>query len=263
MLERNKLHLSEKIHFDRSQPFGSASKGSDKLEGSVVPGENGKVHFESRFSSAKEFRPGCKMVPHMDRCPDDVVIPKKGPQLHTLKFTAYNPYRDRRHLTDSDIDRKDYSVLSNTGKKIVKDDKNGSAVSQFRSSEGNMETTFNRKQRVKGDRLRNGIPVANRGDKSYNAPERSVGFYKEGGLVVGSSINPRPERKLKGSKDSAQMTKSLKSLTASEKRENELSDSDRHQVEILTKAHYKRGQELPSWEERTGMRLCDPEDDED
>jgi hypothetical protein len=234
MISNSKVTLTEKIHFDKSQPFGSASKGSDKLQGSVVPGEHGKVHFESRFSATREFKPSCKIVPHLDRCPDDVSIPNRGPQLHTLKFTAYNPYRDRRHLTESDISRTDSSLVTN-GKKIVMMEDTGYQRSQFRSSEGSMETTFNRKQRVDAERRRNGIGVATSGDKSYRTPEHSVGYFKEGGLVSGSSINPRPERRLKGKNGQEETAcKSIKSLTAHEKREIDISESDRKQVEILT-----------------------------
>jgi hypothetical protein len=34
---------------------------------------------------------------------------------------------------------------------------------------------------------RNGLPLKSLGDKIYKAPEYMPGFYKEGGLIVGSS----------------------------------------------------------------------------
>lgn len=197
-----------------------------------MPGEHGKAHFESRFSATKEFRPSCKIIPHMDRCPEDVVIPKRGPQLHTLKFTSYNPYRDRRHLTDKDLTRIDSSLISNGKKIVMMDDRH--QRSQFRSSEGSMETTFNRKQRVDIDSRRNGVGVAHAGDKSYKTPEHAPGYFKDGGLISGSSIRPRPERGLKSCEQTDTASKSIRSLTAHEKREIDTFESDRRQVEILT-----------------------------
>jgi hypothetical protein len=34
---------------------------------------------------------------------------------------------------------------------------------------------------------RNGVPLTSLGDKIYKAPEYMPGFYKEGGLIVGST----------------------------------------------------------------------------
>ena len=254
MVDRNKFHLSEKIHFDQSQPFGSYSNGSDKLEGdylhdndiiayltscdigSVVPGELGRVHFESRFSSSKDFRPSCKMVPHVDRCRDDVQQPHRGPQLHTLKFTSYGKYRDRRHLTEKDAISQE-SKLSSCGKRMVSDEHN-KLVSQYRSNEFQLENTIARKHRVSSDESRrNGIPIAKKGDKPYDTPERSVGFFSHGGLISGSTIHARSGKPSKGRKeeqDTVQNSKSLRSLTAHERRENEISETDKQQVEILT-----------------------------
>ena len=52
--------------------------------GSVVLGDREKKHFPVRYTQQAEFKPGCKMVNHVDRCPDDVKIPKRRAQLHTL-----------------------------------------------------------------------------------------------------------------------------------------------------------------------------------
>ena len=35
--------------------------------------------------------------------------------------------------------------------------------------------------------VRNGMPLKSLGDKIYKAPEYQPGFYKDGGLVVGST----------------------------------------------------------------------------
>mmetsp|Transcript_15383 Transcript_15383/g.23178 ORF Transcript_15383/g.23178 Transcript_15383/m.23178 type:complete len:267 (+) Transcript_15383:172-972(+) len=265
MIDNVKYIRNEKIHF-KQLSFGATSNGSDSGKGSLAIGESEKRHFEPQRSSSREFHPSCRMVEHMERCPDEVVIPKRRPQLHTLKFTAADRYRDRRHVRESDlpcVKNPKEKELNWTRKKTVRDG-NNTIVSAKSSGEYQIETTINRKQRIPSiTRMRNGIPIANPGDKSYRDAEKSIGFYKEGGLIAGSSINPRPAKVLKGSAETMHAGKSLKSLTAFERRENNISDSDRAQVEMLTNSQYKRGQEVPCWEEKTGMWLCNPAEEED
>jgi hypothetical protein len=45
------------------------------------------------------------------------------------------------------------------------------------------------------DQGRNGIPMRSMGDKSYKNPEYAPGFYKEGGLIAGSTVKPRKLKK--------------------------------------------------------------------
>ena len=40
--------------------------------------------------------------------------------------------------------------------------------------------------------MRNTIGIANMGDKNYKYPEYEANFYKNGGLIVGSTHKPRP-----------------------------------------------------------------------
>jgi hypothetical protein len=83
---------------------------------------------------------------------------------------------------------------------------------------------------------RNYIPVATLGDKSYNAPERAPGFFKEGGLIVGSSIVQRTKTSSipKNTTGSGSSSRSLKSLSAHEKRELETMNHDMSSIETLT-----------------------------
>ena len=45
---------------------------------------------------------------------------------------------------------------------------------------------------------RNKIPISNNGDKNYSHPTQSPDFFKNGGLIVGSSMIMRPKSSFKG-----------------------------------------------------------------
>jgi hypothetical protein len=178
------------------------------------------------------------MVDHRDRCPDEVIIPKRRAQLHTLTFTASDRYRDRRHLKESDlpsVQNPDQKDVHWTRKKVTHDDKQR-PVSQFRSSEYNLEYNMTRKHRIQGiAHQRNEIPIASLGDKPFKVAELSPGFFNEGGLISGSTMRPRPVKAMKGSKaEEETLGKSIKSLTAMEKRTQYINDSDKRQVDMLT-----------------------------
>jgi hypothetical protein len=54
------------------------------------------------------------------------------------------------------------------------------------------KTQMGRKIRINDhETQRNGLEVRALGDKSYKKPEHSTGFYKEGGLISGSTISSR------------------------------------------------------------------------
>jgi hypothetical protein len=208
------------------------------LLGSLVIGENKRRHFACQNSQPQEFKPGCKMVDHRDRCPDEVIIPIRRAQLHTLTFTTSDRYRDRRHLKESDlpsVKNPDQKDVHWTRKKVTHDDKQR-PVSQFRSSEYNLEHNMTRKHRIQGtSQQRNEIPIASLGDKPFKISELSPGFFNEGGLISGSTMRPRPVKLLRGSKaEEGTLGRSIKSLTAMEKRTQYINDSDKRQVDMLT-----------------------------
>jgi hypothetical protein len=204
-----------------------------------VIGEQNRRHFQAQNAKQPVFKPGCKMIEHMDRCPDDVILPKRRAQLHTLTFTAADRYRDRRHLTESDmpsthqLDSKD---MNWTRKKVAVDEKQQMPVSQLRSSEYNLEGQMTRKQRISGiDQQRNEIPIASFGDKAFKIADSSPGFFAGGGLIAGSTIRPRPPKQFKGSQQEEDtLGRSIKSMTAMEKRSQYINDSDKRQVDMLT-----------------------------
>lgn len=183
------------------------------------------------------------MIEHIDRCPDDVKIPKRRAQLHTLTFTASDRYRDRRHVTENDlpcVKNPEIKDMHWSRKKVVIDEEKNAPVSLFRSSEYNLEKVITGKQRLtEPEQQRNYIPVVSGGDKPFKISELSPHFFESGGLIPGSTMKPRPVRKLKGSKESDEtLTKSIKSMTATEKRLQYINESDKNQVEMLNVSFY-------------------------
>lgn len=63
----------------------------------------------------------------------------------------------------------------------------------FTMAEYSLESKMGKKTRS-GDfyQMRNGLSTNTLGDKIYRAPQYSSGFFKEGGLITGSSIAYRP-----------------------------------------------------------------------
>ena len=54
--------------------------------------------------------------------------------------------------------------------------------------EVDVTTSMGSKKRVKTMfDARNGLPMASLGDKNYKAPEYQSGFFREGGLIAGST----------------------------------------------------------------------------
>jgi hypothetical protein len=207
--------------------------------GSLVIGENNRRHFPSRHAEQPAFKPGCKMIEHMDRCPDDVILPKRRAQLHTLTFTAADRYRDRRHLTESDLPsthNPDCKDVNWTRKKVPIDERHHLPVAQVRSSEYNLEYRMTRKHRVSDvNQQRNEIPIASLGDKPFKIADSSPGFFTQGGLIAGSTIKPRPPKQFKGNRNEEDtLGRSIKSMTAMEKRSQYINDSDKRQVDMLT-----------------------------
>lgn len=214
------------------------------IVGSLAIGESKRRFFSSQYAQEQEFRPGCKMVEHRDRSDSGEHIPVRRPQLHTLTFTASDRYRDRRHLKESDLPSVKNPVEKDvdwTRKRVTLDEKQ-QPVSHFRSSEYNLEYNMTRKHRVEdAHKQRNGIPIASLGDKPFKIAELAPGFFAEGGLVAGSTIRARPPKQLKGSKKEDQtLGKSIKSLTAMEKRTQYINDSDKRQVAMLTVSTFNR-----------------------
>jgi len=137
------------------------------------------------------------------------------------------------------------------------------------SVEYNMELTMNRKQRVQPGSLRNrnNIPIAKPGDKGFGAADREPGFYAKGGLVVGSTIVARAPtgigvRRATDSNGQVSTKQLSNTKTYADKLKRMSRDTDVDQVMSLTNGAFRLGQSVPSWEEKSGYYLCNPEDED-
>lgn len=133
-----------------------------------------------------------------------------------------------------------------------------------------METFMNRKQRAGESiaRMRNGIGEAAPGDRPFRQAEHEPGYYAKGGLIPGSSIQLRksakPERRGGETGNSQNMGGSAtgtKRLSYKKKQQLAQEAYDLAQVLSLTQASERQGNEVPSFETRTGAFLVKPEDE--
>jgi len=136
--------------------------------------------------------------------------------------------------------------------------------------EYDMESYMCKKQRVRTiDVMRNGIPVAVPGDRPFKVVEHEPGYYAKGGLIPGSSIqlrqkSTRAERKQVDDEGNPVATKIVgkgKRPTYAEKQQAIQEAYDLAQVMSLTVPGARQGNEIPSFEQRTGMFLVKPEDE--
>lgn len=181
----------------------------------------------------------CRLVEPVHRS-NEQSVRRPHPQERDVQFTSFHRDRDRRHLTEGClpcvINPNDRELNWST-KKTVLFGENNQPRHAYKSDEYAIESRINRKQRVSDDNMgkkRNYIPVSSLGDKPYNYPDRAPGFYKDGGLVVGSSIVQRTKTSSIPKKTTPSSTGSLKSLSALEKRELELLNQDLSSIETLT-----------------------------
>lgn len=268
-----KRSYSQKLHNPIFAPVSDNLKGSYVLpstesKSSLVRGENGRRKFDPVYSSSEEFKPSCRII---DRqlYSDDIEL--KGKRL--IQREAYCQKEielpNKRHLLEASQRRSETtkypSVIWETRKQVYMPD--GAHASHRDPNEFQIETLMNRKQRILSDiEQRNYIPTATLGDKSYAQADREPGFYAKGGLIVGSTIVLKKSGKpsFKKNESMSGSSKNIKQLTAIpyEKKQERLSlQYDVSQVNFLTKPSSRQGQVVPSWEERTGMYLVNPEDE--
>lgn len=267
-VENSTVKFTKKQHFAPA-PFGATSNGSDSGSGSLVIGEGPKRYFAPSYGATDVYRSSCRLVEPVQRS-NEAPVRVPYPKAHEVKCTTFTRDRDRRHLTESGlpsiISPKDRELNWTTKKTVLCGDDNQPRHS-YKSNEYQIESKINRKQRVHDTDMgkkRNYISVASMGDKAYKGPEHSAGFFKDGGLIPGSSIIQRTKiSSIPQNTTPADTNRSLKSLSAHEKRELDIMNNDRASIETLTNSFYKRGQQQPSWEEKTGMWMCRPEDEND
>ena len=187
-IENAKFKLNQKLHYPYEPgliigPLLNLEKVKDERIGSLNIGTIGKSHFAELFSE------------EIDSCPvKKVHVPKVSAEIE-LRGKKYIPIPKGKEPGPVGVRKIDVPATSDTYeldmpiKRKIKD--------KPKSVEYNMETTMNRKQRVDAERQRNYIPAASSGDKYYKEADREPGFYKVGGVIVGSTIvNRKPTSKL-------------------------------------------------------------------
>jgi hypothetical protein len=157
--------------------LGETNIGLERLKG--------RRHFESsECQTISSWRPCFKKT-------EAFVIPPKPSGIKRMdpEFSEVKPRAEKKHIIQSFPDEvSEYrihmkTVLSETGKRIQ----------DLPTDEYNFhQTQIGRKVRVEGlEQMRNGLDVKSLGDKSYKKPEHSSGFYREGGLITGSTVASR------------------------------------------------------------------------
>ena len=154
--------------------LGETNIGLERLKG--------RRHYETtECQTVSQWRPCFKKS-------ENTSIPIKPSGVKKLdpEFSEVKPRAEKKHLVqkfpDTEAEYRIHmkTVLSEAGKRIqdVLTDEY-----DFHSSQ------IGRKVRVEGiEQMRNGLEIRAPGDKAYKKPENSTGFYREGGLITGSTI---------------------------------------------------------------------------
>ena len=148
---------------------------------SLFFGDAGKKHYSPPSSETYQFKPGRrKMYPTHSGY-------EKAGGIRKLNAPVPNmpPRAEQRHLSHAAA-RSGYDVAENSierqlGVKHVVKRPTGEPARNFVSTEITLDVSFGVKKKCDDGirQQRNGIPVANPGDKLYSAVEYSPGFFKE------------------------------------------------------------------------------------
>lgn len=180
--------FNQRIHFPTAsdsnvlQYCGRQSMiGLEGTEKSIVIGEGSRKHYKDwRESQVEQFRPIIKLIEHKDISSEyELKRAKKLVQSKNKGYSDTYVKPEMRHLPDA-VDRKsEESLLPSVTWKTrgVVYDQFGISCKQKSSEELDLSSYMNRKQRPK-------YPEHARVSL---APDYSRGFFKSGGLVVGST----------------------------------------------------------------------------
>mmetsp|Transcript_38749 Transcript_38749/g.77172 ORF Transcript_38749/g.77172 Transcript_38749/m.77172 type:complete len:267 (+) Transcript_38749:68-868(+) len=257
-IEGFKLKFAERSHHPAFLPgknllHGGIVNSWVPPDTSIILGEKGKKNFEPRYCPEEQIVIK-KQLPRRDHGDEEVKRGKRcvaAPAVSQLEL-AHNErvHYPEPHSTvgDSVGFARKKSVLRVTEPKMY-----------------NLEATMNRKQRVPDETAkRNGIAAATPGDKSFKQADREPEFYAKGGIIPGSTITLRQSAKPELKKRDDVTKGPGKKLEATYgklvlKREKAYDLSQVHTLTKPSKTH--QGEVIPSWEERTGQHLVDPDDE--
>lgn len=234
----------------------SDHKSVSRKPQSIVLGESIKGHFDVQYGDTDNLR-GIRIVGHQEYC-NDVV--------HRGKM--FLPGKDTEHCKFVPSVKQFHGIAKNASEpsnQLSRDWTGKSRLSPNESGVYNVETIMSRKNRMlSNEQQRNDIPSSSKGDKYYKEVDRERDFFKKGGLIPGSCIA------IKGSttggttkkdfQDVGHATSKTK-LSFREKQDKELLDNELKQLRDLDNSFEHLGQEISSWEGRTGSYLIRPEDE--
>ena len=223
---------------------------------SIVLGESIKAHFDGQYGGSSDLR-GIKIVGHKEYSNEVINRGKmylKGKDTEHCKFV---PSVKQFHgiATKS----------SEPSNQISRDWTGKTRINPNESDIYNVESIMSRKHRLlSNEEQRNDIPCTSKGDKYYKEVDRERDFYKKGGLIPGSCIAGRGTSKTEiAKKDSHGIGNgtSKAKLSFKEKKDKELMDNELKELKDLNNSSAHLGQEILSWEMRTGSYLVRPEDE--
>lgn len=286
--DSDKVVFAEKKHLQSSEHL-SGSKLLDNVPASshsLVVGEGSKTHFTPKYSDTSVVKSVKQFEAKRSGSLEDKAWGKK--RIDVLKSDplaggSIKTY-DRRHIEQTPSEQSDKITVDWTSRNIPLD-KSGKARNQVRSDEFGLSDVLTRKKSVRTEnQMRNNIPVAALGDKAYRVPEHSSGFYAQGGLIPGSSIVIKKSGKpvLQKREGTTTVQKTLSTMTYAQKVAIEDEKYERAQVLLLNvrillfhccvyltvfvdaqNGSTAMGRLVPSWEERTGLYIVNPQDEND
>jgi len=194
-------------------------------EGLVVM--KGKKHFQqSECKEVMQWKPCVKKIDNPNPS-----VPKEPERKHLSPvIKTQKPRPEKKHIQFSPSRSNKPEVPQHTKMVTV----NGIRVQDLPTSEYNdHKQLIGLKKRINGtEQMRNGISYKAPGDKSYKKPEQSAGFFKEGGLVAGSTQKPRIPHKAKKSVANIQETEST-GTRWTDRVKNEVENEEKDQVNSL------------------------------
>ena len=226
---------------------------------SILLGGSIRAQFDAKYCTSSERR-GIKIVNRQD-APEDV--------RHHGKM--YIPAKETKNHEFVPSVKQFHSIKdASSGSFVVKKGWTGKVRLTSSTSElHGIEDAMGRKQRLTSEEhQRNDIPAVSRGDKYYKEVDRERDFFKSGGLIPGACITTRKAKTQLGKEFSAASSHPCPcnpkpSQTYQQKRREELLFDELKQLRDLNNCSERLGQEIPSWEERTGLYLVKPEDEND
>jgi hypothetical protein len=243
-LDGFKMKFKQKSHHPLCAPQNDHLYGSRMIhvpavdyDSSIVVGDRGRKRFEPRHSHAEEEKPHKRPISR-PICKEEVHRGKRYIPLPKAQDEHLSSKKLLPTLSMKRSDTTDNLSLNWKSRGKVVDPETGVSA-KFKESEiYNLEATMNRKQRVSTDDLqhRNYIPEATPGDKPLKRADHTPGYYAEGGLIPGSTIQEKKSTNPMANKSTLQMSKSSKKLEPTyEIMQQKLQmQYERSQVESLT-----------------------------